>query len=58
MSDWKTTIPGLIAAGAAFVLFAESFGVTLPPIVKALAAFVMAGGLASLGINAKQVGRG
>lgn len=52
--SWRTSISGIVAAASAFVVFAQgTFHIPVPPIIQALAAFVMIGGLASLGINGK-----
>lgn len=53
-TNWKTTLTGVLSAAASFVLFAQSLHyATFPPIVNALAAFALVGGLAGLGITAK-----
>ena len=53
--NWKTTVSGLVASAGAFVAFSAGppFNVHYPAVVTALAAFLLAGGLASLGINGK-----
>lgn len=52
--NWKTTVTGLVSAGAAFVVFAQGSGYThFPQIVTLLAAFVQMGGMAGLGLTAK-----
>ena len=54
-ASWKTTVSAAVSAGASFVLFASQppFAIHFPAWVAALAMFAMVGGLASLGINAK-----
>jgi hypothetical protein len=50
--SWKTTVSGIIAAAAAFVLaYPSAFAKW--PLVGQIAAFVMAGGLLSLGVSGK-----
>lgn len=53
--SWKTTVSAGISAAAAFVLFAGQppISIHFPVWLTAIAAFLMAGGLAALGINAK-----
>ena len=53
--NWKTSFTGLLAAGAAFVLFAAQppYSVHFPAWLMAMAAFVMVGGIAGLGLSAK-----
>jgi len=53
--DWKTTVFGIISALAAFVAFAPDY---FPPLAVDIAKFVLAGGLAGLGITAKHIERG
>ena len=54
MSNWKTTASAAVAAAAAFILFANtSFHVGFPQWALALATFATVGGLAGLGIAAK-----
>lgn len=50
LSSWKSTSSGLIAAFFLFVAFKPQY---FPPILNDIAAFMIAGGLASLGINTK-----
>jgi hypothetical protein len=53
--DWiksKTTIFSLIAAGAGFVVFSPEI-FAHQPVIVALAKYVMVGGLAGLGITAR-----
>jgi len=54
MKDWKTTLFGVIAALAAFVMQAPQY---FPPLAQDIASFILAGGLAGLGITAAQVRR-
>ncbi len=53
--SWKTTVSGLVSAAGAFVMFSGTapFNIHYPSLVTALAAFMIAGGLAGLGITAK-----
>jgi len=57
--NWKTSVAGLIAslgsAALAFIQFAAvpPYNVHFPPVVLALAAFAAIGGLAGLGLAAK-----
>jgi hypothetical protein len=53
MRSWKTTVSGLAGSVAALVLLMSQSGVVLPKWVVITAGFVVAGGFASLGINAK-----
>jgi hypothetical protein len=53
MRSWKTTASGLVSSGAALVVFMATQGVTLPHWVVVVAGFVLAGGLASMGIAGK-----
>jgi hypothetical protein len=53
MRSWKTTTCGLISAGAAWVLFAATNGVILPHWMVVTASFVLAGGLAGMGVYGK-----
>ena len=57
MKNWKTTAAGVIAAGAAFVVFSPEL-FTAWPWVVALAKFAAAGGLATLGIVGRDAGKG
>jgi hypothetical protein len=53
-ANWKTSLMGLISAAAAFVLYAQSSHmVNFPTWATALAGFVQIGGLAGLGLTAK-----
>jgi hypothetical protein len=49
MKSWKTTVLGIASAFCAFVLFSPQY---FPPVVLDVAKFVLAGGLAGLGIAA------
>ena len=51
----RTTISAAISAAASFVMFSSQppFSIHFPQWVSALAMFLMVGGLASLGVNAK-----
>ena len=53
MRSWKTTASGLVSSGAALVVFMATQDVTLPHWVVVVAGFVLAGGLASMGIAGK-----
>ena len=53
MRSWKTTLSGLVSSGATLILALSNAGVVLPKWVVATAAFVVVGGLASLGIFGK-----
>ena len=48
--NWKTTLSGLITAGAAFVAFEPSL---FPVLVVTVSKFILMGGLVGLGISAK-----
>jgi hypothetical protein len=50
MKDWKTTTAGIVSAFFTFVLFKPDY---FPPIMFDLAAFALVGGLAALGITAR-----
>lgn len=52
LKDWKTTAPAILAAFFGFVLFKPEY---FPPVVKDVAAYIFAGGLAALGISATSV---
>lgn len=55
MKNWMTSIAGLASAGASYILFAQPLGYLNPPHwLLGLAFFVQIGGLAALGITAKQ----
>ncbi len=54
MKDWKTILCGIIAALAAFVVQAPQY---FPPLAQDIASFILAGGLAGLGITAAQARR-
>ncbi len=54
LRNWRTTGCGLVSAGALFVSMNPGLG--FPPPVLAGASFVLAGGLAALGICAKDSG--
>lgn len=53
MTNWKTTVSGLLSSGAALVLALVGGGVAIPHWLQITAGFVLAGGLATLGIGAK-----
>jgi hypothetical protein len=53
MISWKTTVSGLVSAGASLVLMLSANGVAVPHWLNITAGFVLAGGLAALGINGK-----
>ena len=52
---WKSTVSGAVSAAGMFIIFASGapYNVHFPVWLSALAAFMALGGLASLGINAK-----
>jgi hypothetical protein len=52
--DWKTTVPAVITAFLAFVLFSGQ-QLDWPKWVQMLAAFGASGGLIIFGINSKSV---
>ena len=52
MRDWKTTAFSIVAAAAGFVMFKPDY---FPPIVVDMAAYIFAGGLAGLGLAARDV---
>jgi hypothetical protein len=58
--NWKTTAAGIVTAVAAFVMFAPELFNDLPQGAwwQKLAAFIAAGGLASLGIVSKDGDKG
>lgn len=53
MRSWKTTLSGAVSAAASFVVVLSTQGVKMPQWLPLTAAFVLAGGLASLGISGK-----
>ena len=54
LSSWKTTITGLVSAGASFVMFSQQLNmIQYPKWALAVAMFAAVGGLASFGIMAK-----
>ncbi len=54
LSSYKTTVMALISAGASFVLFSSQLHmITYPMWAVAVAMFAQVGGLAALGIVAK-----
>lgn len=52
MKNWKTTLSGLVSAAAAFVALSPQLFIRWPWAVE-LAKFISVGGLASLGLAAK-----
>lgn len=52
LASYKTTILGLVSAGASFVLFAHGT-IAMPAWLTTLAQFAIVGGLAGFGIVAK-----
>lgn len=48
----KTTISGYVSAAAGFVLALQGGGISEPKWLVVTAGFVLAGGLAAIGINA------
>jgi hypothetical protein len=53
MQNWKTTVSGICGSAAGLVLAFNAGGVAEPKWLIIVAGFVLAGGLAGLGINAK-----
>ena len=53
MRSWKTTASGIVSSGAALVILMSTQGVVVPHWVVVVAGFVMAGGLAGMGIAGK-----
>ena len=53
MKNWKTTLSGVVSAAAMFVVFAGQNGLTMPHWATVTASFVLMGGLASMGLAAK-----
>ena len=54
MKSWKTTTAALISAGASLLQFLHSgHYIDLPPVVAGIIAFTQIGGVAGLGIMAK-----
>ena len=53
MRSWKTTASGCISSLAAMVVFMSTQGVIVPHWVVVAAGFVLAGGLASMGVAGK-----
>jgi hypothetical protein len=52
MKNWRTSVAGIVAAVAGFVLFSPQLFVRWPWVCD-LAKYVMAGGMASVGLLAK-----
>lgn len=55
MRSWKTTVSALVSCAGQFVLFASAppYSIHFPMWISAVAAFAGIGGLAALGLNAK-----
>ena len=53
MRSWKTTLSGAVTSAATLALTLTYAGVDLPKWLPVTAGFVLAGGLASLGVAAK-----
>ena len=55
VTSWKTTVSAAVSAAGMFIIFASAapYNVHFPVWISALAAFMALGGLAGLGINAK-----
>ena len=53
MKNWKTTASGIVSSAAGLVIALSQGGVQEPKWVLVTAAFVLAGGLAGMGITAK-----
>ena len=52
MTNWKTTVFALVTAFFGFVLFQPAY---FPPILRDIAAYIFAGGLAAFGISAADI---
>jgi hypothetical protein len=52
-TSWKTTASSIVTAATGLVVFLSTQGVQLPHWLVVTAGFVAAGGMASLGLNAK-----
>ena len=57
-ASWRSTVSACVSAAGMFVIFASAppYSVHFPVAVSSLAGFMALGGLASLGINAKDSG--
>ena len=53
VTNWKTTVSGLVSSGAALVVMLSTQGVAMPKWLVVTAGFIAAGGLATLGIVGK-----
>jgi len=53
MRSWKTTLSGAVSAGAALIVALSAQGVAMPKWLPLTAAFILAGGLTSLGVAGK-----
>jgi|HubBroStandDraft_2_1064218.scaffolds.fasta_scaffold1096516_2 hypothetical protein len=53
MKSWRTTMYGLIGSAAALILTLSGAGIAMPKWLTVTAGFLMAGGLAGVGTNAK-----
>jgi hypothetical protein len=54
VKSWKTTVSAAVAAAGSFVLFAQTLNyIAFPKWALGMAAFIHIGGLANLGIAAK-----
>ncbi len=53
MRSWRTTASGIVSAGASLVVVLNAQGVAMPKWLPLTAAFILAGGLATLGIAGK-----
>ena len=53
MRSWKTTVSGIVSAGSGLVVALSAQGIAMPKWLPMTAAFILAGGLASLGIAGK-----
>ena len=52
MRNWKTSLSGLVAAAAGFVMFSPALFQRWPWVIE-LSKYVMAGGMAGVGLFAK-----
>jgi hypothetical protein len=56
-NNWKTTVSGIVSSAAGLVLALQAGGVSEPKWLVVTAGFVLAGGLAGLGIAAQDGGK-
>jgi hypothetical protein len=53
MRSWRTTVSGWIGSAAALVLTLSGAGILMPKWLTVTAGFLLAGGIAGIGTNAK-----